>query len=99
MRIIALVLSLIASGTAAFAQSPPQFDRLDYGAPSAPRAIAAADFDRDGWLDVAIVGRNGLTILLNADGSGFAPEVRSLPDDGAFDIAAGDLIATPSPIS
>lgn len=91
MRTFALVVSLICASSVAIAQTVPTFDRADYAAASAARAIASADFDRDGWLDLATAGRDGVTILLNTGSGGFTPRVLTMPNEGAFDMAAGDL--------
>jgi len=66
-------------------------DPIDYPA-NAPRAIAAADFDEDGALDIAAVnGGPSLSILFgNGDGSFGAPTV--IPVGSSLDgVAAGDV--------
>jgi hypothetical protein len=97
MRILTLVITAMAFSSSVHAQTVPTFDRSDHGSASAPRAIAAADFDRDGWLDVATAGRSGVTVLLNTGGAGFAVRATPLPDAGAFDMAAGDLDGDATP--
>lgn len=94
MRILAVAGLFLASGVAASAQTPVTVSPHDYGAAAAPRAIASADFNRDGWLDLATAGteRDSIAILLNNGANG---GFRTLPDrvvgGGPFDIAAGDL--------
>ena len=59
--------------------------------PSRARAIAAADFDRNGWPDIAQAntGRNTVTILLNTNGV-FARGADVAVGLGPFDITTGD---------
>lgn len=88
----ALVHQLVYCAPSAMAQTSPTFGTADFTAASRPRAIAHADFDRDGWLDVATAGHDGLVVLLNNEGQGFGSRYRSAsPGAGAFDLAAGDL--------
>jgi hypothetical protein len=92
MRTFAHLVVMTACGvTSALAQSGLVFVRADFGSASLPRAIATADFDRDGWLDLATAGRDGITVLLNNDGLGFSARYANLPGGGAFDLVAGDL--------
>jgi uncharacterized protein (TIGR03437 family) len=56
---------------------------------SSVRPLVAADFNRDGKMDLAVGGRNGLTILLgNGDGTFSAKAVYSDPGET---LALGDL--------
>ena len=87
------VLLLTASVAAA---QPLTFDRDVYPSSLGARGIAAADFNRDGWMDFATAneGPNGVAILLNrgASGGGFQHMFLSLTlPGGPFDIAAGDF--------
>ena len=71
------------------------FSRTDYASAPAPRGIAAADFNRDGAMDLALVntGRDSLDVLINATGSGqgFVRTYEIPLGGGPFDIAAADL--------
>lgn len=92
MRTFAHLLLLTACcARPAFAQTVPTFDPAGYAAASAPRAIAGADFDGDGWLDLATAGRDGISVLLNNGRGTFSATYASSPGGGAFDMAAGDL--------
>jgi hypothetical protein len=74
---------------------PPAFSRADYASHPGARAIATADFNRDGWPDTANAntGRDTVTILLNreATGSGFARAFDIAVGHGPFDIVAADF--------
>ena len=76
---LALALSGVAADAAAQSLT---FIRDDYSSYAGARAIAAADFNRDGWTDVAQAntGRNTVTILLAHPGAALTR---------AFDIAVG----------
>src|SRR5688572_12054388 len=94
MRTFALAVLFAGTAAVAAAQTVPAFDRDDYSGAAAPRAIASADFNGDGWLDIATAGtgRDSVGVLLsNGPAGGF----RALPDrligGGPFEIAAGDL--------
>jgi hypothetical protein len=94
-RISAYVWIALLSGAASgFAQTLP-FSRTDYGAPGAPRAIVAADFNRDGAPDLAMAGtgRDSIGILLNdpAGGHTFTLSHDIVLGGGPFELAAGDL--------
>ncbi len=93
MRTLAHLLAVfVCCAPPAIAQISPTFATADFTAASRPRAIAHADFDRDGWLDVATAGHDGIAVLLNNEGHGFGSRYRSAsPGGGAFDLAAGDL--------
>jgi hypothetical protein len=92
MRTFPLLLLTACCTTPAFAQTLSTFDTAKYPAATAPRAIASADFDRDGWLDVVTAGRNGLQVLRNTHGQSFVTGFTARRSGaGAFDIAAGDL--------
>lgn len=84
-----LLLGLVAP-SAAGAQ-PLTFARDDHASHAGARGIASADFDRDGWPDVAHAntGRNTVTILLN--GRGALASTYDLPvGAGPFDLTTGD---------
>jgi hypothetical protein len=85
------VLVLVARGV--FAQ-PLSFVRLDVPTYDGARGLATADFDRNGWPDVAQAntGRDSVTIVLNHIGDGGAPAVFDVPvGHGPFDIVAADF--------
>ena len=64
---LAAVLTLTGAGTALQSQSAISFVRYDAAAIGAPRAIVSADFNRDGFADVAVGGttRASIGILLH----------------------------------
>src|SRR5690348_14832533 len=66
---IALLLGCVLASTAA--AQVLTFARDDYPSDVGARGIVSADFNRDGWLDVAHAnsGRNSVAILLNHGGS------------------------------
>jgi len=69
------------------------FVKDDYASNSGARAIVSADFDRNGWLDVAQanLARNSVTILLNHDGGGLTRAFEIAVGAGPFDLATGDF--------
>src|SRR5262245_25717217 len=92
MRSILASLFLFAA-TSASAQTLT-YSRADAAAAGAPRAIAVADFNRDGWMDVATAGtgRDSVGILLNRGAAGgFTLAADIVVGGGPFDMAAGDL--------
>ena len=84
---------LLLTASVATAQ-PLIFDRDLYPSSAGARGIAAADFDRDGWMDFATAneGPSGVAVLLNRtwSGGGFKHIFLPLPG-GPFDIATGDF--------
>ena len=96
MRIFALTLTCAACTTLAAAQTPLGFEREDESSSMRPRTIAIADFDRDGFLDLAHGGGGpdaSIAITLNRTrtGAGFQQFRRMTVGGGPFDMAAGDL--------
>ena len=79
-------------GTIATAQVVT-FARDDYASDVGARAIVSADFNRDGWLDVAQanVDRNSVTILLSRGGSGLERAFEIPVGAGPFDLTTGDF--------
>ena len=68
MRILSVTLAFVTCITLVAAQAPVTFDRDDDSSSAHPRAIAVADFDRDGFLDLAHGGGGGdasIVITLN----------------------------------
>ena len=96
MRGILVVASsaLLVVTSVVEAQSP-SFQRGDTPANSAPRSIASADFNRDGWPDLALggTGRDSISILLNRNetGGGMVRAHEIVVGGGPFDLATGDL--------
>ena len=86
-------LVLVAAAVLPAGAQPLTFAKTDY--PSAPgaRAIATADFNRDGWPDVAHagIGTTQLSVLLSVGGQGFAPAMNVAIGLGAFDLTTGDF--------
>jgi hypothetical protein len=58
---------LAALCTPAASADTPTFDRDDYASYAGARGIATADFDRNGWPDLAQAntGRNTVAVVLN----------------------------------
>jgi hypothetical protein len=86
-------LAVLAFVNSASAQTPSLSPSTSTAA-SAPRAIVAADFNRDGWIDYATAGtgRDSVGIHLNrgaAGGFSFAHDI--VVGGGPFDMASGDL--------
>ena len=72
----------------------PVFSRSDYSSHAGARAIATADFNRDGWPDVAHAntGRDTVTILLNGRNEGSLALSADLPvGHGPFDLVSADF--------
>jgi hypothetical protein len=90
--VIATAMSMFA--TTGWAQSP-SFSRADYATSAAPRGIVAADFNRDGAIDLALAntGRKSVAVLINetAQGRGFVQRYDIVLGGGPFDVAAHDL--------
>lgn len=91
-------LSITAFAAISHAQ-PTEFFRYDHPAIGAPRTIVAADFNGDGYLDVAVGGttRASIGILLHHghedgdDGERFKPLMEIVVGGGPFELAVGDL--------
>ena len=86
--IASLAMSSVASA------QPPTFARADYGSHAGARAIVSADFNRDGWVDVAHANTGGdtVTILLNGRGTGALTLSSDIPvGHGPFDITTADF--------
>jgi hypothetical protein len=85
-------LGTLLAGDAIVAQTLT-FTRDDYRSFAGTRANVTADFNRDGWPDVAQagLGSSTLSILLNTHGEGFAPPIQVPIGDGAFDLTTGDF--------
>src|SRR5215212_2839330 len=64
---------LVALGAIEATGQTLTFARDDYSSTAGARGVATADFDRNGWLDIAQanLGRNTVTILLNHAGRPF----------------------------
>jgi hypothetical protein len=92
--LVFVTLAALAGASPAAAQTPA-FSRADYASHSGARAIATADFNRDGWPDTANAntGRDSVTILLNrgAAGSGLARAFDIAVGRGPFDIVSADF--------
>ena len=89
--VVLVVLGFVASPLVAAAQ-PSTFARDDYASFAGARAIAAADFDRNGWPDIAQANtsRNSVTILLNHGGT-LTKAFDIAVGTGPFDISSGDF--------
>src|SRR4051794_36792854 len=69
------------------------FAKDDYASDAGARAIVAADFNRDGWLDVAQASltTNSVTILLSHGGTGLVRAFEIPVGLGPFDLTTGDF--------
>ena len=90
--VTAFLIASVTLSTSAAAQVLT-FARDDYASNLGARAIVSADFNRDGWLDVAHANldRNSVTILLNQRGSGLVRAFEVAVGAGPFGLAAGDF--------
>jgi hypothetical protein len=71
---------------------PLQMQRTDHASANGARGVTSADFNRDGWVDIAVANHNpdGISVLLNQRGTGFAHSF--IPQAGGpFEITTGDL--------
>ena len=70
--IFATVLLVLSTPVPASAQ-PLQMQRTDYASATGARGVTSADFNRDGWVDIAVANHNpdGISVLLNQRGTGF----------------------------
>ena len=88
----AAVLTLLS--TTVWAQTLT-FSRADYATSDAPRGIAAADFNRDGAMDLALVntGRKSVAVLMNetTQGRGFVQRYDIVLGGGPFEVVAADV--------
>ena len=87
-----LVAVSVMGAIDAAAQSPA-FEYADYPAGRGARAIVAADFNRDGWPDVAsaAIDTAVVSVLLSAHGDGLAPAITVPVGRGPFDMTTGDF--------
>jgi hypothetical protein len=89
-----LVLFLLAVGAPAAAQTVA-VSRADYQSSSGARAIVSADFDRNGWSDVAHAnfGRDSVTVLLNhrAGTNGLTASFEIPVGQAPFDMTSADF--------
>ena len=85
--------ALVLAFSAAVTGQTVSFARDDYASFAGARAIVSADFNRDGWPDLALAntGRNSVTILLNHRGTGLARAADIAVGAGPFDMTAGDF--------
>ena len=93
-------LALALSGAATLSgHSALQFARYDHPANAAPRTIVSADFNRDGFPDVALggTGRASVGILFHHgledgdEGQKFGPIREVVVGGGPFELAAADI--------
>jgi hypothetical protein len=69
------------------------FSKDDYAADIGARSVVTADFNRDGWPDVALASltTNSVTVLLNRAGSGLVRAFEVPVGLGPFDLTTGDF--------
>ena len=75
------------------APNPRRLRRDDYVSDAGARAIVTADFDRNGWLDLAQanLNRNSVTILLNQRHATLTRDLDVAVGVGPFALATGDF--------
>ncbi|MGQ0722341.1 MAG: FG-GAP-like repeat-containing protein [Candidatus Eiseniibacteriota bacterium] len=80
-------------GSGTFVAAAPYTDVQD-----GPFAVEAGDYNRDGWLDLAVASQatsagptDSLAVLLNDGQGGFATAARWHAGDGPWDLAANDM--------
>ena len=94
-----VLLALMSGSVTLHSQSGLQFVRTDSNAIGAPRSIVSADFNRDGFVDVALggTGRASIGILYHHgledgdEGQRFQPLQEIVVGGGPFELAAADL--------
>ena len=89
--ILALVVAFILVPRAD--AQPLDFRKADVPAASGARAIVTADFNRDGWPDLAEagLGSNSVSVLLNVGGGHLALSSTVPVGSGPFDLATADF--------
>lgn len=97
-RPLPLLLCLAILLTASSVPAQPLFTTTNYAAGIYPRDIAIADFNGDGYDDLAVANSywgeepvKGVAILLNDGSGGYAAPVIHQTGESADDIHAGDL--------
>ena len=93
VQALAAAAALVLAVAGEAAAQTLTFARDDDPSHTGARAIVSADFNRDGWPDVAHAnnGRNSVTILLNNAGAGLARFTDVAVGAGPFDLAGGDF--------
>jgi hypothetical protein len=92
-RRASLAFLLVALGSTDAIGQPVSFVRNDFSSTAGARGIATADFDRNGWPDIAEanLARHTVTILLNHPGVGFEAGTEVQVAAGPFGITTGDF--------
>lgn len=89
------MLSFVLSAFTALdvAAQPLTLSKADYASASGARAIVVADFNRDGWPDIAQAGNDthDVSILLNAHGEGLTRRSTIPVGTGPFALATDDF--------
>jgi hypothetical protein len=94
MRTLVIAVLVMGSSNVAFSQTAISLTGRTYAAAAAPRAIAIADFNNDGWLDMATAGtgRDSIAIVLSVGPNRtFFTLPYRVVGGGPFDMVAGDL--------
>lgn len=95
MHGVAIWLTCWSIGAASVAAAEsPAFSTAGLAAPAGARGAVSADFNGDGWIDIATAntGRNTVAVFLNAKTAGrYLPPFEIEVGAGPFAIAAGDL--------
>ena len=92
-RPLLVTLLVTAWGVGSAAAQTLTFTHQEFASHPGARGIAAADFDRNGWIDVAHanIGRNSVTVLLNRGDGSLVRSVDVPVGTGPFDLATGDF--------
>ena len=94
MRTLALTAIFLSTSVVAGAQPVLDFARTDVASIPQPRAIAVADFDRDGYPDLAQAGTGnrsvGIWLNRTQAGAGFERFRTIVVGGGPFEMVAGD---------
>ncbi len=96
MRVLAFAVTLVLTGAMLVNQlfSQPIFQtRSEYQCGSDPKAVCAADFDGDGFVDLAVANFESynITVLMNAGDGSFGPPDSIRVGQSHYHIAAADL--------
>jgi hypothetical protein len=92
-RTVFLFLAASAALSATAAAQTSDFLRTDYASRAGARAIATADFNRDGWPDVAHAntGADTVSVVLNSRTGALGPATDIAVGHGPFGIATADF--------
>ena len=92
-RAFSWLVAISVTGAIDAAAQSPMFEYADYPAGRGTRAIVAADFNRDGWPDVAsaAIDTAAVSVMLSAHGEGLGSAITIPVGTGPFDMTTGDF--------